>query len=235
VGRKKKPVINFPIFSIYGNYLDEDIEQAVNLRYTIYELSSDVDEINKELINLGLKLNLYINNIIQKEKTFDFTNEMILFTDVNEISFYPHQIVEDLLDKSNEEEITEEEICEKLPKTKNRVKLNSKQIKRCSILVDSYNELFIEYECTLCDLDECNSWYNFVIDGIKEELMNVKLFDIKSNNKVEELEPYNEDIHELLITKDADTKKWKCIYIHKDNREKFMEYVEYYKLLDDNK
>jgi hypothetical protein len=233
MARKKKPEIDFPIFSVHGNYLDEDIEQAVNLRATILELSENIDEVNKELKNLGQKLNIYINNTVKRKKPFDFLHEMIIFSDKNEISFYPHEIIEQYMEES-EEELEEEEVFGLLPPTDDKAILNQKQTQRCMELIESYNQLFMEYEYMLYDLEECNNWYGFIIDGVKEELSEIKLFDVKSKDESDIMEAFDDDIHELLITRDTDTKKWKFIYIRKEDRQKFIDYIEYRKTLGDN-
>jgi site-specific DNA-adenine methylase len=100
--------------------------------------------------------------------------------------------------------------------------------------IETYNDLYMDYECMLYDLDECNSWYNFIIDSVKEELAEIKLFDIKSSEESNEIEAFDNKTHELLITQDSETKKWKFIYIRKEDHDKFVNFVEYYRLQKDS-
>ena len=42
----------------------------------------------------------------------------------------------------------------------------------------------------------------------------------------DELEAFNEDIHDLLIVRDKNTQSWKFIYLRKEDREKFIEILK---------
>jgi hypothetical protein len=224
MSRKKKPKIDFPIFSIHGNYLEDDVNEAVELRATITELNEHLDIVNKEMKNIGNKVDLYLNNIIKREIPFDYKEDMIIFTGENEICFYPHDIIEEYLD--GEDEIIPEEMFELLPPTDDKHILNDKQIIRCFEMVDSYNNLFLEYQYLLFDIEECTDIYNDVIDCVKEKLSEIKLFDLK-DNPTAEIERFVEEEHELIITQDLETLKWKFIYIRCADKEKFMDYVKY--------
>lgn len=230
---KRRSKIDFPIFSIHGNYLSEEIEQAVNLRNSIAELTEVVEEFNKHLVNTGTKLNIYINNTIKRDKPFNFIDNMIVFSGENEISIYSHDEVDEILDGQELCDLEEEELFDMLPPTNDKFKLNKKQSAKCAELVDEYNSIFDEYECFLYDLEECTHWYTYIIEGFKEELTEIKLFDLKKG-ETQINEPFNEDKHELLITRDIETNDWKLIYIRKEDKDKFMKIIEENKQEIDN-
>lgn len=222
---KKNLKIDFPIFSIHGNYLSEEIEQAVNLRSSIVELTDIIENCNKQLINSGKKLNIYLNNIINRKTPFDFVDNMVVFSGENEISIYSHQEVDEILDGQDLDDLSEDELFNMLPPTDDKFKLNKKQSAKCAELMEEYNNLYDDYECYLYDLEECTHWYNYIIEGFKENLTEIKLFDLKKGEKPIN-EPFNEDKHELLITKDEDLGTWKLIYIRKEDKEKFMKIIQ---------
>lgn len=225
---KKKKEIDFPIFSICGNYFQEEIEQAVTLRQAMEEISVIIEETGKTLNQVGAKLNIFINNVAKRDAAFDFENNFVIFSADNEISIYPHEIMDNILEAADEagHYLEDDEIMDALPATDDKVQLNKKQMAKCIELVEAYNEVYDEYESSIYELEDCNVYYTCLIEDAKKGLAEIRLFDLTGINDEDELEPFDEEKHDLLIVRDKDTKNWKFIYLHKGNREKLVEILK---------
>lgn len=225
---KKKKEIDFPVFSIHGNYFQEEIEQAITLRQAMEEISTIINETGNTLNQIGSKLNIFINNVTTRTEPFDFEKNFVIFSDENEISIYPHEIMDEIIDAADAEGhyLEDDEIFDALPESNDKVNLNKKQMAKCIELVNEYNSLYDSYESSIYELEDCNVYYQCIIDETKNSLSKIKLFDLTGTTDEDELEPFNDKKHDLLIVRDKDTKFWKFIYLHKENRDKLIDILK---------
>jgi hypothetical protein len=118
----------------------------------------------------------------------------------------------------------EEELFENLPETDDKYIMNKKQATRCLDLIDQYNDAITAYEYCLYEFNEYSEWYSDIVDCIKEELSSIRLLEIRNDDQFD-LEVFDNSKHELIMTQDTETSKWKFVYIKKEDKEKFFEFA----------
>lgn len=234
---------DFPVYAIYGDeYFEEDLQELVEIQFAIGEIHDDINETNQKLEDVGAKLNFYINNIIEMEEKFDYKNNLIIFSEEGEddkevliyerefVNNHVEELVEEYGDKWNEEhydEIMDEVGDIILPNTDKRYNVNDKQYQRLNDLVDEYNNLFNQYEYYAYELNVHYADYDEILSEVKESIANISLMEVHESGT--ELEKFDEDRHELLITKDRIDNKWKFIYLNKENKEEFLQEINKHK------
>lgn len=233
---------DFPIFTVYGNdYFEEDLHEMIEIQHIIEEIKEDINNSSLKLKELGHQLNFYLNNIINLEKKFKCKNQLIVFTNkTNQIAIYDRDQINDKVELLIQEyEGVEEEICknlldnlnddEILPETDKKFKINNKQYKKLNELVQQYNDLFIQYEYFNYDLNEHYYDYNEILEDIKKSLSKIQMMEIVDEKTYDdEFESFDNDKHDLLITKDKINNKWQLIYLRKENKYEFLDLIKQY-------
>jgi hypothetical protein len=240
-----KKDLDFPVFTIIGDKnFDEEIKELAYLYTSIQDLSIELLEDTNDIKSIGKKLNMYVNNIINRDEPFDYEEHIIVFDKDKNLCIYTHEEVEKFLDDNfddNDDEIEDEddfldliesfdEETDKLkglPSTDDKYKLKKKQLDTCEFIVDAYNVSYLQYECNILELEDMNNYYNTIIEEIKEGLIDKRCLNGVSNNNFED-EVFDDKIHELLLTKNTTKETWNFVYIRRKDHNKFM------KLLDKN-
>lgn len=220
--------IDFPVFTITGDdFFDKEVETAIKLRMEIDESIDKIDEMNDKLTDIGVKLNLYLNNIVKLNKPFDYLEDIIIFKNETTASVYKNEIFENLLDELDVDE-DDDILYENLPAPISQFTLNKKQANRCMKLIDDYNDLYAYYEDEVYDYNVYLSWYDYIIDEVKEHLSEIKLLEVNKGMTKDDLilEPFNDEIHELLMTQNVNDDSWHFVYLRKEDKEKFLDLIE---------
>lgn len=194
--------LDFPIFTIESDELQEEIENALELKEEIEELKAEIDEKKNEMESSGKKLNFYVNNILNYEKKFNYKNHVIIFDDLNNLHLYSYKDVKKLGFELDEETLS----------TKTSLysqKVNFKKIERCLNLITEHNDNLYDYEDIKEDYNDAIDEYNEIIESVKDIMSKSK--DIN----------FNEEVHELLMVK-FKNEEWKFIYFEKQYKDNFI-------------
>ena len=214
--------LNFPIFTIECEELQEEIENVLELKEEIEELKSDIEEASSEMEISGKKLNFYVNNIINYDKKFNYKNHVIIFDDLNNLYLYSYKDVKKLGFELDKETLSTK-------KALHTQKINIKQIERCLNLIMEHNDNFYDYEYLKDDYSDAIEEYNDIIDDVKKT---ISKDNFKSEDKT--IVPFNEDLHELLMVK-LKNDEWKFIYFEKQYKEEILNSSSDKEILDTNK
>ncbi len=227
--------LDFPVFTVCNNeYLKEDIEIMIDLQDLIDEISIDIESIGNELIELGNKLNFYINNIVSVTPQFNFKKNIIIFASDNKSEFYicDRTEISDYIKKIkiNQDCACNASISEELKNIKEEIKVlnkppfsvNSKQFKRIADLINEYNETHLELEYCGYEFNLYSEQYNEIFDAIKSMLSGTYLADLNEDNDFY-VELYDENVHDLLLTRNDCDKNWQLIYLRKEFKDEFLD------------
>lgn len=227
--------LDFPVFTVCNNeYLKEDIEIMIDLQDLIDEISIDIESIGNELIELGNKLNFYINNIVSVTPQFNFKKNIIIFASDNKSEFYicDRTEISDYIKKIkiNQDCACNASISEELKNIKEEIKalnkppfsVNSKQFKRIADLINEYNEMHLELEYCGYEFNLYSEQYNEIFDAIKSMLSGTYLADLNEDNDFY-VELYDENVHDLLLTRNDCDKNWQLIYLRKEFKDEFLD------------
>lgn len=227
--------LDFPVFTVCNNeYLKEDIEIMIDLQDLIDEISIDIESIGNELIELGNKLNFYINNIVSVTPQFNFKKNIIIFASDNKSEFYicDRAEISDYIKKIkiNQDCACNASVSEELKNIKEEIKalnkppfsVNSKQFKRITDLINEYNEMHLELEYCGYEFNLYSEQYNEIFDAIKSMLSGTYLADLNEDNDFY-VELYDENVHDLLLTRNDCDKNWQLIYLRKEFKDEFLD------------
>ena len=227
--------LDFPVFTVCNNeYLKEDIEIMIDLQDLIDEISIDIESIGNELIELGNKLNFYINNIVSVTPQFNFKKNIIIFASDNKSEFYicDRTEISDYIKKIkiNQDCACNASVSEELKNIKEEIKalnkppfsVNSKQFKRITDLINEYNEMHLELEYCGYEFNLYSEQYNEIFDAIKSMLSGTYLADLNEDNDFY-VELYDENVHDLLLTRNDCDKNWQLIYLRKEFKDEFLD------------
>lgn len=211
--------IDFPIYTIDGSdLLNEHVNIAINLQLAMQNLSKELLNINTKLDKIGNQLNIYVNNSVKLEKPFDFTKQIVHFTKENELCVYLFEEVQELIKNHEGQFDNLEELLDKLPlkDENNKFKMNIKQANRCMDIVEEYNTLWQDYDFGQLQMNSYIQQYNNLINDVKNVLSKIQIFEVdKNTTQFGNMEPFSKRKHELLITQDQTTGKWKWVYVCK--------------------
>lgn len=227
---------DFPVFSIQSNYYEEQIKILTNLKAELDSINMELELLKKEISNIGSKLNLYINNALDLDKTFDYNKHFLFFNEDKELIIYNTKQLEEYLNKIEDDSnfcfSTDCEIKNtflNVLKASNQAqkvyKLNNRQYKRCMELSNFFKDTLLEYEFTLIDIEDGVHEYNYRMQEVKNDLQNNTFYELRDMNSDSDFETFNGLKHELLLTKNGDTSQWEFVYIKKEDVDKFIEYV----------
>lgn len=198
--------LNFPIFTIESDELNEEIKSALELKEELKELSEEMNNKKDEMNSSGKRLNFYVNNIIDYDKKFNYKNHVIIFDNLNNLYIYSYKDIKKAGYELNKDSLQiENSLYSK--------KVSIKQIERCLDLITTHNDNFYDYEDIKDD-------YDFVIDEYNEIINDVK--NIISNNKINN--NFNKKIHELLMVKFKNN-NWKFIYFDKQYKDEIIDLI----------
>jgi hypothetical protein len=214
---KNKKEINFPMWSIIDDSLDEQALIIAENRMDIALIIEEIKKTEEKLDDLSNKINFYVRNSLNFQE-YDNNKDFIFIKKDRTALIYPIE----LFDLSKESSQFSDE---NLPEPKYKVKLNKKQTEKISKFLIEFNDLAFQYED---DVEEYESMIEFDEMMIKEtidSLMN-EPFILSDNNT--EIEPFNSEKHELLVIKDKTSKnnKWGFKYIRKEDKEKFEQLIK---------
>lgn len=216
--------LDFPIYTVEGDkYIDLNIDNIIKIKKNMIGLTSELKKFSNLTKTSGNKLNLYINNVLGIN-FFNFKKHIIIFNKNKELCIYTQEKIKKYIIESK---YSAAEILENLPITKNKFKINIKQTNKCIELLEEYNLSYYKYEDLLITFDEYKEKYNEIICNIKERLIKTNFYKIEKE-KIDnyELEPFEEEKHELIITQDKITSQYKIIYLNKSDMGKFIKYID---------
>jgi hypothetical protein len=231
----KKIEYPFPIFTIQGDEsFDEKVQQLATVNLSIQELSSYIVKIEDELTIFGNRLNLYINNILSIDNSFDYQNHTLVFDDNNYIYIYKHDDLDKFVNQlQDNDEVDEDDIhsifnkiIDKFPSDL-KFKLSQKSYDFCDELTNQYNLSYSEYDYSIHEVNELNEYYDDLMTNIRKELLTIKPLDVVYTDGYE-VEAFDDTKHELLITKDKESSSWKLIYINKSDKDEFLKILQKY-------
>jgi len=216
--------VDFPIYTVDGSdLLNEHVDIAINLQIAMQNLSKELLDIRIELDRIGNQLNLYVNNSIKLKEPFDFTKQIVHFTKNNELCIYSFEEVQELVENYDGQFESLEDLLDQLPPKDetNKFKMNIKQANRCMDIVEEYNALWQDYDFGQLQMNSYIQQYNNLINDVKNILSKIQIFEIeKDKTQFGDMEPFSKRKHELLITQDQMTNKWKWVYVRKKDVDK---------------
>lgn len=207
-----KKNIDFPIFTIEAEEIDEKIIEAIELKEEIQEILEEIKEIKSNMDSSGKRLNFYINNIIDYNNKFDYKNHVVIFDDQNNLYIYSYKDIKRLDFEKMEETISSK-------KELFKQKINIKHINTCLDLIEQHNDIYIDYENTREDYEDIIDEYNCIIDEVKDIIS-----DNDYDNDDEEFQPFDRDVHEILMVKFQE-EGWKFIYVEKQYKDKLLNFL----------
>lgn len=212
--KENKTKINSPIYTVNGSeLLDEHANIAMTLQKTIDDNYISLEILQDKLNKIGISLNIYINNIVNLSEPFDYQNNIVHFTEKDELCIYSLEEIKNIIEINKCKDF--DGLISFLPECNNKYQFKPKQTKRCMNIVEEYNLLMFEFNNTNKKYKSYILQYNNLLQDVKNILSNIKIFEIDKNDLNETKESFNEKKHELLISYDNKQKKWKWVYINK--------------------
>ena len=136
--------LDFPIFTIEAEELEEKIKEAIEIKEELQELVIELNETKKDMESSGKQLNFYINNIIDYDNKFDYKKHVVIFDDENNLYIYSYKDIKRLDFEKMQETLS-------LKKEFFKQKINNKQIYKCLDLIENHNDIYIDYETIKAD------------------------------------------------------------------------------------
>ena len=112
-----------------------------------------------------------------------------------------------------------EEIYALLP-VKRAYKYSKSQIRLCDKLANEYHSYCNNFEILTDDFETATSLYNELLDSVKEDLNNISIIDLTSDQKPE---IYDEEIHDIVAVRNEN--ELEIFYTRKENKDNFLEAV----------
>lgn len=216
-------LLDFPVFTY--KKITPNLQIELNNIYLIFEhinnLQVNIDNNQRKLYNAGLAINIFINNSFNATESFNYQQQFII---IRNGKLEIHSNIElDTALVQNEIQFLhydESELLQLIKPNINTFTITRQQ----QILFDQLSDKYIEYvqydDILNTDYDSAFEVYERLLISIQNELINVPIINLTTNDKIE---IFDEDIHDLVSLNQNSSIE--IFYVNKEFQNELMNFL----------